>query len=107
MVISANSSATRGWCAIWPSTSRKSSSNCKSSSIWKGLRPECGTRAQSAIEFDCYGDPDPTSAGTGGEAVRWDGSSAVVGMAANPLGAHQIGPHKVDHLADRCAFGHD
>ncbi len=33
------------------------------------------------------GDPDPTSAGTAGEAARWGGSSAVVGMAANPFGA--------------------
>jgi hypothetical protein len=34
------------------------------------------------------GDPDPISAGTAGEAARWGGSSAVVGMAANPPGAH-------------------
>ena len=37
------------------------------------------------------GDPDPTSAGTAGDAARWGGSSAVVGMAANPSGAHQAG----------------
>jgi hypothetical protein len=35
------------------------------------------------------GDPDPISAGTAGEAVLWGGSSAAVGMAANPFGAHQ------------------
>ena len=35
------------------------------------------------------GDPDPISAGTAGEAALWGGSSAVVGMAANPFGAHQ------------------
>jgi len=34
------------------------------------------------------GDPDPISAGTAGEAALWGGSSAVVGMAANPFGAH-------------------
>ena len=38
-----------------------------------------------------YGDPDPTSAGTAGEAARWGGSIAVVGMAANPFGAHKAG----------------
>ena len=42
------------------------------------------------------GDPDPTSAGTAGDAALWGGSSAAVGMAANPLGAHHrwaaIGP---------------
>lgn len=37
------------------------------------------------------GDPDPTSAGTAGDAALWGGSSAVVGMAANPFGAHQAG----------------
>jgi hypothetical protein len=31
------------------------------------------------------GDPDPTSAGTAGDAALWGGSSAVVGMAANPF----------------------
>jgi len=41
-------------------------------------------RADAAVE----GDPDPISAGTAGEAAQWGGSSAVVGMAANPLGAH-------------------
>jgi hypothetical protein len=34
------------------------------------------------------GDPDPISAGTAGEAALWGGSSAAVGMAANPFGAH-------------------
>ena len=38
------------------------------------------------------GDPDPISAGTAGDAALWGGSSAVVGMAANPFGAHQAGP---------------
>ena len=37
------------------------------------------------------GDPDPISAGTAGEAALWGGASAVVGMAANPFGAHQAG----------------
>ena len=36
-------------------------------------------------------DPDPLSAGTAGDAGLWAGSSAAVGMAANPLGAHQAG----------------
>jgi hypothetical protein len=40
------------------------------------------------------GDPDPISAGTAGEAARWSGSSAVVGMAANPFGAHRVGVHR-------------
>ena len=40
------------------------------------------------------GDPDPISAGTAGEAARWGGSSAVVGMAANPLGAHRVGAYR-------------
>lgn len=41
------------------------------------------------------GDPDPINAGTAGDAARWGGSSAAVGMAANPLGAHQVGRHRV------------
>lgn len=28
-----------------------------------------------------------------GDAARWGGSSMVVGMAANPQGAHQVGRH--------------
>ena len=32
--------------------------------------------------------PGPESAGTAGDAALWGGSSAVVGMAANPSGAH-------------------
>jgi len=39
------------------------------------------------------GDPDPISAGTAGDAALWGGSSAAVGMAANPFGAHQAGRH--------------
>ena len=39
------------------------------------------------------GDPDPISAGTAGDAAPWGGSSAVVGVAANPFGAHQAGRH--------------
>jgi hypothetical protein len=39
------------------------------------------------------GDPDPISAGTAGEAALWGGSIAVVGMAANPFGAHQADPY--------------
>ena len=37
------------------------------------------------------GDPDPTRAGTAGDAALWGGSSAAVGMAANPFGAYQAG----------------
>ena len=40
------------------------------------------------------GDPDPISAGTAGDAALWGGSSAAVGMAANPFGAHQAGRHR-------------
>ena len=53
------------------------------------------------------GDPDPISAGTAGEAAPWGGSSAVVGMAANPLGAHRVGAHTAGHMACRYASGHD
>jgi hypothetical protein len=28
-------------------------------------------------------------------------------MAANPFGAHQVGAHRADRLAGRCAFGLD
>jgi hypothetical protein len=38
-----------------------------------------------------FGDPDPLSAGTAGEAARWGGSIAAMGVAANPSGAHQAG----------------
>lgn len=37
------------------------------------------------------GDPDPISAGTAGDAALGGGSSAAVGMAAPPLGAHKAG----------------
>ena len=43
------------------------------------------------------GDPDPMSAGTAGDAALWGGSIAVVGMTANPLGAHQA---STDMLAE-------
>ena len=46
------------------------------------------------MDIAADGDPDPISAGTAGEAARWGGSSAVVGMAANPFGAHQVGVHR-------------
>jgi len=35
-----------------------------------------------------YGDRDPISAGSAGEAVGRGGSMAEVGMSANPIGAH-------------------
>nr|WP_246730355.1 plasmid partitioning protein RepB C-terminal domain-containing protein [Nitratireductor mangrovi] len=51
-----------------------------------------GSRQPRLIEARADdGDPDPTSAGTAGDAGRWAGSSAAVGMAANPFGAHQAG----------------
>ena len=43
------------------------------------VRRRCG----AAAGFD--GDPDPTSAGTAGDAALWGGSSAAVGMAAKQL----------------------
>jgi hypothetical protein len=46
------------------------------------------------------GDPDPISAGTAGEAALWGGSSAAEGMAANPLGAHQVGNHTPTEWSD-------
>lgn len=48
-----------------------------------------------------FEDPDPLSAGTAGEAAVWGGSSAVVGMAANPFGAHQAG---IIHSAQQVSF---
>ena len=53
------------------------------------------------------GDPDPISAGTAGEAARWGGSSAVVGMAANPSGAHQVGDHRPTAWPGEYASDHD
>lgn len=61
--------------------------------------PELATAIISAIKGheevglgtilgNCRG-PGPISAGTAGDAARWGGSIAVVGMAANPRGAHQ------------------
>ena len=48
------------------------------------------------------GDPDPTSAGTAGDAALWGGSSAAVGMAANPFGAHQAAVTRpAERAADR------
>ena len=44
------------------------------------------------------GDPDPISAGTAGDAALWGGSSAVVGMAANPPGAHQAGSYNAGYM---------
>ena len=45
--------------------------------------------ARRLLPNEADGDPDPISAGTAGEAALWGGSSAAVGMAANPFGAHQ------------------
>ena len=55
------------------------------------LQPDC---PEIAAVTRADGDPDPISAGTAGEAALWGGSSAVVGMAANPFGAHQVGVHR-------------
>jgi hypothetical protein len=38
------------------------------------------------------------SAGTAGDAALWGGSSAVVGMAANPFGAHQAERDFAGHM---------
>src|SRR5260370_28877297 len=51
----------------------------------RGLN-SCGLQC-SRFDMAADGDPDPTSAGTAGEAARWGGSSAGVGMAANPFAA--------------------
>jgi hypothetical protein len=53
------------------------------------------------------GDPDPISAGTAGDAALWGGSSAAVGMAANPFGAHQAGRHRAGRVIGRCWVDHD
>ena len=49
------------------------------------------------------GDPDPTNAGTAGDAALWGGSSAAVGMAANPCGARQAGRHRAGREGGRHA----
>jgi hypothetical protein len=46
------------------------------------------------------GDPDPISAGTVGDAALRGGSSAVVGMAANPHGAHKAGADTSSRMRD-------
>jgi len=49
--------------------------------------------------------PGPISAGTAGEAAVRGGSIAVVGMAANPSGAHQAGEVSLANstpLVERC-----
>ena len=68
--IPASSSAMPGWCAIWPSTSRKSCSSSRNLLRWKESRPEDGSRAHSLFGLTVNGDPDPTSAGTAGEPAR-------------------------------------
>ena len=49
------------------------------------------------------GDPDPRSAGTAGDAAPWGGSSAAVGMAAFPFGAHQAGRDRTGREGGRSA----
>ncbi|MFV0666070.1 hypothetical protein [Denitromonas sp.] len=61
---------------------------------WKRVRSPWyldGREIPRVLIDDRAGDPDPTSAGTSGDAGLWAGSIAAVGMAANPLGAHQAG----------------
>ncbi len=50
-----------------------------------------------------YGDRDPISAGSAGEAVGRGGSMAEVGMSANPIGAHQVDRDMADCGVDRQA----
>ncbi len=45
------------------------------------------------MDIAADGDPDPISAGTAGDAALRGGSSAAVGMAAKPFGAHRVGGH--------------
>jgi len=63
---------------------------------WKQPLPNSVLCIVQLLRCNHYGDPDPTSAGTAGEAARRGGSSAVVGMATTPFGAHQVGPHIAD-----------
>ncbi|MAF50256.1 MAG: hypothetical protein CMM10_18525 [Rhodospirillaceae bacterium] len=56
------------------------------------------------METKYYGDRDPISAGSVGEAVGRGGSMAVMGMSANPIGAHQVVRHMVDRMVDGIAF---
>jgi hypothetical protein len=52
------------------------------------------------------GDPDPSSAGTAGDAALWGGSSAVAGKTANPICARQAGNH-TPAARSRCHSGRD
>ena len=60
---------------------------------WKQLRPNAHAAGLMPRPMAADGDPDPINAGTAGEAALWGGSIAVVGMAANPFGAHQADPY--------------
>jgi hypothetical protein len=74
---------------------------------WKQPRPNSVLCIAQLLRCNHYGDPDPISAGTAGEAARRGGSSAVVGMAATPFGAHQVGRHTADRMTCRYATGYD
>ena len=58
-----------------------------------------GSRCRGGADAGRDGGLDPTSAGTAGHAAPWDGSSAAVGMAANPLGAHHARRHRAGRSA--------
>lgn len=49
------------------------------------------------------GDPDPTSAGTAGDAALWGGSSVAMGRTANPSGP--IEPAQMVGNAPTCCVG--
>ena len=55
--------------------------------------------------LEVYGDRDPTSAGTVGDAVVRVGSRAAAGMPANPDEARQVGRHIADRSTARNACG--
>ena len=55
--------------------------------------------------LEVYGDRDPTSAGTVGDAVVRVGSRAAAGMPANPDEARQVGQHIADRGTYRYACG--
>jgi hypothetical protein len=74
---------------------------------WKQPRRKRTLHISGRFYAATDGDPDPISAGTAGEAALWGGSSAVVGVAATPFGAHQVGPHIADRMICRYATGHD
>ena len=77
--ISENRSAIRRWCPDSGSTA----ANISASSV-RSRTPMAKAPIERSAEDD--GDPDPTSAGTTGDAALWGGSRVTMGRTANPSG---------------------